>query len=256
MLKQLKMNEQEVDKTERTMHFIARLNDSITLVYDMIIYIALAIMFAYLSRLIVVTSTILEAIYIGIGLVVMMYVLVYPILKFIEDIICGVIFAPIIEETSKLIYSNKGLLTKFIKMFNLDENMAYYIYKDPETKDIYYDVDTGIYRIRTQCMHIISAYIIKTKSSFNSKVLSYLTAICVHAMFNLTAILPGVLGFKIWRKYADHLISKYGHLLDEYKADITKIEKEQLNISKLHETAIRKYYYKKVIRCYPNVQFI
>ena len=256
MLKNLKMTDEEANKTERTMTFIGKLNWIIEFICDILIYIALGVVFAYLSKLVVVAGMTLEAIYIGFGILIILYALVYPILSFIENVLCGVILAPIIEETSKLIYTNRGLITKYIQMFNLDENMGYYIYKDPNTKEIYYDVDTGIYRMRTQCMHIISSYVIKSKYVANSKIMSYITAIGIHAIFNLTAIIPGIIGFKLWKKYSDHLVSKYGDLLDEYRSDIAKLNKVSDKKVKVKESINRVKYYKKVIRCYQNVQFI
>ena len=252
MLKELKMNEEEVDKTERTMKFIAMTGYIIELICDMLIYIALGFIFTYLANIVINTAILGEMIYLSIGFLFMMWFIVYPFLKFIEDIICGVIWAPIVEETSKLFYTNKGLITKYIQMFNLNENFGYYLYKDPDTGDIYYDIETGIVRMRTQCLHIITGNIMKTNKIANSKFLSYLTAICIHALFNFTATIPGVIGYKLWLMYSNHLITKYGDMLDEYKEDILRLKQEKNKKVNVKESVKHK----KVIRCYPNVQFI
>ena len=250
MLKNLKMNPEEATKAERTIEFVGNLNYYIGLFCTAIIHITLSGIFLFLSKLIVEAGLTLNAVYMTAGLLTLLLGIIRPILYFIKYIICAVILGPIVEETSKLIYSNKSFITKYVQMFNLDENMDYYIYKDPDTNEVYYRIATGIARMRSQCVHIITAYVMKTKHTFNSKILSYITAICIHGLFNFTLKLPDIIGHKLWVLYSNHLINKYGDMLEEYKRDIQVFNKNK-SINKIKES-----YYKKVKRCYPNVRFI
>lgn len=211
MMKEIHLNQKDADRASSAMKAVALIN---TIIQFMIFVIS------YVGLLLALPGLLSSPLFVFIPAILIIRIVV----SFFSMIMTVVVVAPVVEETSKLIFSNSNFITKFVHMFNLDESMQYFIKPISRTR-VEYDVETGIDRINTMNLHVITAYITKTKAVFGSRILSWLKAISVHMMFNLTATLEAFGFGSPWKNYCKHLSEKYGNLVDEYIKDAKELKK-------------------------------